>query len=81
MSNDLLAFATAKGHLGIIEMQKDLAMPHDYESLDWAANRAAFSTAMTSLFMTLMRGFDRLSARKFDAPWQADLSPRECKDA
>jgi hypothetical protein len=81
MSNDLLASVARKGHLRIIEKQKDLTMPHDFEGLEWASNRAAFSTAMTSIFVTLMRGFDRLSARKFDAPWQAELSPRECKDA
>lgn len=56
-------------------------MPHDFEGLEWAKNHAAFSAALTSIFATLMRGFDRLSARKFDAPWQADLNPRECKDA
>jgi len=56
-------------------------MPHDFEGLEWARNHAAFSIALTGIFSTIMRGFDRLSARKFDAPWQADLSPRECKDA
>lgn len=81
MSNDLLALAAPKGHLRIIEKQKDLTMPHDFEGLEWANNHAAFSAALTSIFTTLMRGFDRLSARKFDAPWQADLNPRECKDA
>jgi len=81
MSNDLLALAARKGHLSFPRKHKDIAMPHDFESLEWAKNHAAFSIALTSIFSTIMRGFDRLSARKFDAPWQADLSPRECKDA
>jgi len=81
MSNHLLALAAWKGHLSIIGSKRILTMPHDFEGLEWARNHAAFSIALTGIFSTIMRGFDRLSARKFDAPWQADLSPRECKDA
>jgi hypothetical protein len=81
VSNDLLALAAPKGHLRIIGSKRITAMPHDFEGLDWANNHAAFSTAVTSIFATLMRGFDRLSARKFDAPWQTELRSCECNDA
>jgi len=55
-------------------------MPHDFEGLEWANNHAAFSTALAGIFTTVLRGFNRLSARKFDAPWQAEPRTRECSD-
>lgn len=52
-------------------------MSHDFESKEWAENRQAFSDEFARLIALIARGFDRLQALTFDAPWKKDRCDQE----
>lgn len=52
-------------------------MNEDFASREWAANHQQLSTDVANAFRTLWRGFERLNAAQFDAPWQRKQG--ECK--
>lgn len=45
-------------------------MRDDFLSSDWAETHAGFSTSIHKLFGRIGYGFERLTARQFDAPWR-----------
>ena len=55
-------------------------MQHDFESQEWAENRQAFSDELSRLFARITKGYDRLHALTFDAPWKIERTDRECTD-
>jgi len=52
-------------------------MNEDFASRAWADNHHRFSQDIVASFKTLWRGFKRLTAAQFDAPW--DRKSGECK--
>lgn len=51
-------------------------MRDEFLGRDWAENHDVMSHGIDKLFVRLMRGFKRLSARRFDAPWKDDARPK-----
>ena len=45
----------------------------------WADHHHHFSASVTAGLKALWRGFKRLNAIRFDAPWKAASRPRSCR--
>ena len=43
---------------------------HDYESAAWAEHHAQASNAIRSFLHAIRFAFERLQARRYDAPWR-----------
>ena len=54
-------------------------MIEDFASREWADNHRRFSDDVVTALKTLWRGFERLNAAQFDAPWLRKQS--RCKVA
>ena len=52
-------------------------MVEDFASREWAEGHQRFSDDVVRSLTTLWRGFKRLTAAQFDAPWERKQS--ECK--
>ena len=45
-------------------------MIEDFASREWAENHQRFSEDVVNALRNLWRGFERLNAAQFDAPWR-----------
>jgi hypothetical protein len=52
-------------------------MVEDFASREWAESHQRFSDDVVTGLKTLWRGFKRLTAAQFDAPWERQQG--ECK--
>lgn len=52
-------------------------MNEDFASREWAENHQRFSADIGKALKTLWRGFERLNAAQFEAPWERKQG--ECK--
>ena len=50
-------------------------MDHDFESRQWADNRAHFTAFVTAFVRRIGTAFEVLQARNYDAPWEKPCKP------
>jgi len=50
-------------------------MDHDFESRQWADNRAHFTAFVTAFVRQIGAAFEVLQARNYDAPWEEKRKP------